>query len=449
MENSNLRVAVIGSGVAGLGASWLLSLRHRVSLYEKASYFGGHANTVTVGAPEGQVPIDTGFIVYNTACYDNLVAWFERLGVETAETNMSFAVSLKDGEIEYSSNGLTGLVGTMQNALRPGHWRMLRDALLFFGDAQRDLHDATLKSVPLGEYLERRGYGRGFVDHHILPMACAIWSTPEEHVLDFPTTAFLRFFANHGLLRAFARPKWRTVSGGSRSYVKKALEGLAGEAFAARGVRRILRQPSGVIVEDDTGKREHYDHVVLATHADQALGLLGDADDEERDVLGSFRYASNNAVLHTDATLMPQRRRLWASWNYLSGRGHQAGALSDSYWMNKLQPLATRQDYFVTLNPWRDITPGRVVQSFHYDHPMFDERAIAAQSRIWPLQGRRRTWFCGSYAGYGFHEDALQSGLEVAERLGGVERPWRLASPSDRLSLDLTRIEAGRLEAAQ
>ncbi len=449
MNKSNLRVAVIGSGVAGLSASWLLSRRHRVSLYEKADRFGGHANTVTVDAPEGAVPIDTGFIVYNTACYDNLVAWFDRLGVETVGTNMSFAVSLNQGAIEYSSNGLTGLVGTLQNARRPSHWRMLRDALLFFGDARRDLDDRSLMHVPLGEYLEQRGYGRGFVDHHILPMACAIWSTPEEHVLEFPTAAFLRFFANHGLLRAFARPKWRTVCGGSQSYVQKALEGLAGEAFSSRGVRHILRQPSGVIVEDETGMREQYDHVVLATHADQALMMLGDADAEERAVLGSFRYASNRAILHTDAALMPRRRRLWASWNYMSGADTQAGMLSVSYWMNRLQPLATRQNYFVTLNPWRDIASEHVVRTFAYDHPMFDERAMAAQSRIWPMQGRRRTWFCGSYAGYGFHEDALQSGLEVAERLGGVKRPWQLASPSDRLSLDDLRSEPALLEAAQ
>jgi uncharacterized protein len=435
MSYPPLRIGVLGAGVSGLSAAWLLAKRHRVTLFERESRPGGHCNTLTVEAPEGPRNIDTGFIVYNTRSYPNLMSWFDHLGVEWAPTSMSFAVSLDQARIEYSSNAPLGLLGAKRNLFRASHWRMLRDVTRFFRTAQKDLAQQSLGNVALGEYLSARGFGRGFVDHHILPMACAIWSTPEEHVLDFPAAAFIRFFANHGLLQAFGRPEWRTVEGGSRTYVDRVLAEFQGELKLGAAVQRIARTEDGVHVEDAQGGRHQFDHVVIAAHADDALAMLSDADGEERRLLGAFQYADNAAVLHTDRAMMPRRRRLWASWNYIAVRGQGGQRLCVSYWMNSLQPLRTKQDYFVTLNPIDAIADSDMLATIAYKHPMFNAAAMAAQRELWSLQGRRRTWFCGSYFGYGFHEDGLQSGLAVAEQLGNVRRPWQLENPSDRLSL--------------
>ena len=435
MSYPPLRIGVIGTGVSGLSAAWLLAKRHRVTLFEREARPGGHCHTITVDAPEGPRNVDTGFIVYNTQCYPNLMAWFDHLGVACARTSMSFAVSLNDARIEYSSNAPFGLLGAKRNLFRVSHWRMLRDVTRFFRTAREDLAAQSLGNIPLGDYLNQRGFRRGFVDHHILPMGGAIWSTPEEHVLDFPAAAFIRFFANHGLLQATNRPEWRTVDGGSRTYVDKVLGEFRGELRLGAPIIRVTRTEEGVHVEDGQGGRHDFDHVVIAAHADDALAMLADADAEERRLLGAFQYADNTAVLHTDRAMMPRRRRLWASWNYIAAKGQGAQRLCVSYWMNSLQPLRTKQDYFVTLNPIDEIAETDRLATIAYKHPMFNGAAMAAQPELWSLQGRNRTWFCGSYFGYGFHEDGLQSGLAVAEQLGGVRRPWDLENPSDRLSL--------------
>lgn len=430
-------IAVIGSGISGLSAAWLLSRAHDVTLYEQDGRLGGHSNTVDVpigGDGQGRLPVDTGFIVFNEACYPNLIALFDRLDVPTSPTDMGFSVSIDAGRYEYSGNGIGGLFGQSSNLLRPGHWRMVADLLRFFREAPKADGALSGYDVSLGDYLATQRYSDEFIARHILPMAAAIWSTPSADVLEFPLSAFLRFFSNHGLLQVRNRPLWRTVRGGSREYVRRLTADMNAEIRAGEPVRAVTRSLEGVEIVTRQGSRS-FDGVVLATHADDALRLLADADGEERQLLGSFRYARNRAVLHRDATFMPRRRRLWSSWNYLGiGEGLNR-RLSVTYWMNKLQPLGEAPELFVTLNPACDFAAEHEIAAFDYAHPMFDARAMSAQRGLWRLQGRRRTWFCGSYFGYGFHEDGIQSGLAAAEAVGGVRRPWQVVDESGRIHL--------------
>lgn len=423
------KIAVVGSGIAGLGAAWLLARRHDVTLIEQEARLGGHSNTVEMATPDGPIAVDTGFIVYNTASYPNLIALFAALGVPTAPTRMSFAVSLDDGSYEYKGSG-AGLFGQPSNLIKADHWRMAADILRFFKLARALEAAGNDHGLSLGAWLAANGFSRAFTEQHILPMGAAIWSTPARDILDFPALAFARFFANHGLLQVRNRPEWRTVVGGSRVYVGKMVADQPIAVVSGNGARRIVRRPDEVEITLGSGSTLRFDHVVIATHADQALALLADGDALERGTLSCFRYAPNRAVLHGDPSLMPKRRRLWASWNFI---GTDDGRLAVSYWMNSLQPLPTRQPCFVTLNPVRPPAAELTVASYDYTHPMFDAQALAAQRELWALQGRRRTWFAGSYFGYGFHEDALQAGLAVAEDLGDVARPWRVDEPSGRI----------------
>lgn len=443
------RIAVVGSGIAGLSAAWLLSKRHDVTLIEAEARPGGHSNTVDARASGRAVPVDTGFIVYNTASYPNLIALFQHLGVETAATDMSFAVSLDAGRYEYAGSSVTSLFGQPSNLLRPSHWRMLADVLRFFREAPDLARNDTDPDLTLGDYLASSGYCDAFVTRHILPMAAAIWSTPSRDVLRFPAAAFVRFFMNHGLLQVSNRPQWRTVVGGSRAYVRRLLDDFDGEVVLGDPVERIVRSAGKVTIATARGERQ-FDDCVIATHADDALALLTDATADERRLLGSFRYARNRAVLHTDPSLMPERRRLWSSWNYLGAGSGQDATLAVTYWMNKLQPLGSdAPELFVTLNPSRGIGARDTVASFDYAHPMFDAAAMRAQRQLWRLQGARNTWFCGSYFGYGFHEDGLQSGLAVAEDIGGVRRPWHVAGESDRIHIVPHSARRPVLEAAE
>lgn len=428
-------VAVIGSGIAGLSAAWLLSRAHKVTLFEGEPRPGGHSNTVDAVCAGRAVGVDTGFIVYNTASYPNLIALFDRLGVETAPTDMGFAVSLGGGALEYSGSSVLSLIGHGRNALRPGHWQMIADILRFFREAPRLLETGIDPDVSLGDYLMRERYSRAFIEHHILPMAAAIWSTPSRRVLDFPALSFVRFFSNHGLLQISNRPQWRTVVGGSRTYVRRLLADFDGEVRLGAAVTGVTRRPDGVLVSTATASRA-FDACVVATHADDALRLLTDPDEEEQRLLSAFPYAQNHAVLHADAALMPHRRRLWSSWNYLGGATGLSSSLAVTYWMNKLQPLGTdTPDLFVTLNPQTRPRAGSEIASFDYAHPVFDAAALRAQRELWRLQGRRQTWFCGSYFGFGFHEDGIQAGLAAAESIGGVRRPWSVPEESSRITL--------------
>lgn len=438
-------IAVVGSGISGLSAAWLLSQKYSVTLFEKDDRFGGHSNTVVVKTEDGTIPVDTGFIVYNPVNYPNLTALFQHIGVDTVATDMSFAVSAEQGKIEYNGNGLGGIFATWSNLFNPRVWRMLIDVLRFYRECKH-WPDQISEQTTLGQLLEQKGFSNELRDLHLIPMGAAIWSTPASQMLEYPALSFLRFCQNHGLLQVNDRPQWHTVKGGSREYVRKLIAQIQPSTICNRGVRRIIRREDGVELIDSRGEQRHFDEVVLACHADQALALLSDASEQEQLLLGAFEYQRNRAILHSDTRLMPRNRKVWSSWNYLSQDGlnsqnnstensgsGQEGSLAVSYWMNKLQPLATEQPLIVTLNPPVEPEEGSIHCSFLYDHPVFSENAISAQQELYKLQGQNRTWFCGSYFGYGFHEDGLQSGLAVAEALGAPKRPWSVAEESGRI----------------
>jgi predicted NAD/FAD-binding protein len=422
-----LKIAVIGSGISGLSCAWLLSQKHEVVLYEKADRLGGHTNTVTANAATGPIAVDTGFIVFNEATYPNLIALFDHLGVASRATDMSFSVSLEDGAFEYAA---PALFAQRRNMLRPRFWSMLSEVMRFYREAPAALAALDDPNLSLGAFLQQGRFSTAFRDDHLLPMAAAIWSSPTEALMDYPAASFLRFCDNHGLLQLVGRPLWRTVIGGSRTYVDRIGAALGDGVRTGRDVVGVQRTGDGVVVSERNGRRERFDHVVIATHADQALNLLAEPSAAERRTLGAFRYSRNLAVLHTDPALMPKRRRAWASWNYIGSDG----GLCVSYWMNKLQGLPG-QDLFVTLNPPQPPRPDALLRSELYEHPIFDAAALQAQGALWDLQGEGGVWFCGAHFGAGFHEDGLQSGLAVAEQLGGVRRPWNVADESGRIQI--------------
>lgn len=420
-----LDIAVIGAGISGMSCAWLLGQRHRVTLYEREGRLGGHSNTIDVLCGDRLVPVDTGFIVYNERNYPNLTQLFRHLDVGTEATDMSFGVSLDRGRLEYNAGDWLGMAAQPTNLLRPRYWRMLSDVMRFFRRAP-DLLDEPGAGVSLGAWLAREGYGRGFVEDHLLPMGAAIWSVPPREMLEFPAKSFVQFFHNHGLLELRDRPRWRTVSGGSREYVRRLMGDAPATTRLAAAVTDVRSSGANVLVTDRTGATRRFDHVIIAAHADEALGMLADATPVERRVLGAFRYQRNRAVLHRDPALMPRRRRAWAAWNYIAERRAGDGydlSLSVTYWMNQLQNLDPRHPLFVTLNPIREPDDALTIATFDYDHPAYDAGALAAQLELPMIQGARQVWFCGSYCGYGFHEDGLAAGLSVAERFG-VQRPW-------------------------
>lgn len=418
------RIAVIGSGIAGLAAARELSrpgsARH-VSLFEAGAHFGGHANTVDVTLDGVRHGVDTGFLVYNERTYPGLIRLFAELGVPTTASDMSFSVQARDSGLEWSGSNLSSVFAQRRNLLKPAFWRMLQDILRFnrlaTALAERDQDLALAQST--AEFLDQHGFGPSFREWYLLPMIACIWSCPREQMLAFPIGTLIRFCHNHGLLQITQRPQWMTVRGGSREYVRRIVAELP-DARLNTPVLAVRRVPAGALVRSHHGA-EHFDQVVFACHSDQTLRLLGDdASDDERAVLGAIRYQPNRAVLHTDTRLMPRQRSAWAAWNHETGTeagAHGQRGVCLHYWINRLQPLPWAQPVIVSLNPLREPDPAQVIQSFEYEHPVFDQAAVAAQARVAQLQGQRRSWFCGAWTGYGFHEDGLRSGLAVAQAL--------------------------------
>ena len=426
-----LKIAVVGTGIAGLSAAWLLSKRHEVTVFEADNRIGGHSHTVDSGG----APVDTGFIVYNEATYPNLTALFAHLDVPTKASDMSFAVSMDGGKLEYAGTNLAGLFAQRSNLASPRFWSMLRDLVRFYLHAPGAVRDLD-PSTSLNDYLDSADYGKAFREDHLYPMAAAIWSTPALEIGNYPAISFVRFCENHGLLKFVRRPTWRTVDGGSRAYVERLAAPFRDRVRIGTPVNAIRRLNGAVEISTWGGECEWFDHVVIGTHADQALKMLGDRSPREAELLSAFAYSDNETVLHRDETLMPRRRRVWASWNYIADSvrdGDAAFKPCVTYWMNRLQGIADPRPIFVTLSPNHPPTEDKDVWRGRYQHPLFNVATLKAQKQLWSLQGQDNTWFCGSYFGSGFHEDAIQAGLAVGESLGGVARPWSVKSDSGRI----------------
>lgn len=426
MTDRRQRIAVVGSGIAGLTCAHVLGPHHDVVLFEADPRLGGHSNTVDVVDPEaGTVAVDTGFIVHNDRNYPNLVRLFAELGVRTIDTEMSFAVTDRDPAsptcgLTYRATSPNTLFADRRNLARPAMWRMLRDVARFYRDANAFLA-APNDRISLDDFLIANGYGREFLDLHLIPMGAAVWSADPATFGEFPALSLLTFLSNHGLLGVRDRPQWRSIPGGSRVYVRAIADRFAGEIRTSSPVLRVERRhhdDEGVVVVTRSG-RESFDRVVLAVHSDQALRMLADPSPSELGILGSVRYQRNRATLHTDTGLLSPRRRAWAAWNYdCRPGGPTGGAATVTYDMTALQHLSGRDRYLVSLNSDEHIDPDRVIRTFDYAHPVFDRAAVDAQSRFDEIDGTGGVHYCGAWWGHGFHEDGIRSGLRVCARLG-------------------------------
>jgi hypothetical protein len=410
-----MHIAVIGAGVSGLTAAYLLGREHQVTVYEAADYLGGHTQTHDIELAGKTYAVDTGFIVCNPGNYPLFTRLLDELGVATQPTTMTFALRDERSGLEYNAGTSGGLFVQKRRLFSPRHWRMIADILRFYRRAP------TLLSEPgpgptLGEYLERERYSDGFRDDHIVPMASALWSSPSAQILRFPAKYLLAFMANHHMLQVENRPEWRVVRGGSRSYVRALISHWKAQARTSAPVRAVTRTADAIEVRTDAAA-ERYDRVVMACHSDQALALLGQPSAAEREILGAIGYQTNDTVLHTDANLLPRSRRAWAAWNALTPR-QPSGACTVSYCMNLLQGLDAPEPLVVTLNCTPAIDPSKVLRRMTYHHPIYSRESVAAQGRRGEIDGVDRIFFCGAYWGWGFHEDGVRSAVEVAAALG-------------------------------
>jgi predicted NAD/FAD-binding protein len=410
------RIAVIGAGISGMGAAHLLAKNHSVVLFEEEGRLGGHARTVLAGR-NGDQPVDTGFIVFNYATYPNLTKLFAKLEVPVAKSDMGFGVSIDGGRMEYALRNMNSLIARRRNAVTPAFWRMVRDILRFNAKAEALAADPKMT---IGQLLDALGTGPWFRDYYILPFSGAIWSTPTRDILDFPAQALVRFFKNHGLLDPNGNHQWYTVDGGSIQYVSRlatSLERRGVDIRLSAGVAAVRRTGLGAEVRTHGAEWEGFDEVVFATHSDTTLSLLSDATGVERTALSAIRYQPNEAVLHADTTVMPQRKSAWASWVYTEEKGAPRDRIGVSYWMNSLQPIPKSDPMFVTLNPSRPIRDELIYDQVTFAHPVYDVAALAAQSTVRAINGQNRTWFCGAWMKNGFHEDGIASAVDVVEAM--------------------------------
>lgn len=431
-----MRIAIVGSGISGLGTARLLQQRgHQVTLFEAEPRLGGHTHTVDVTLDGVTAPVDTGFLVFNERTYPKLTALFDELGVASVPSQMSFAVRVEDRDLEWAGTDLAAVFAQPRNALLPDFWRMLADIVRFNRTAVATATAAASGEPTLGAFLDRGRYSAAFRDWYLLPMAAAIWSAPQREILAFPLRTFVRFCHNHGLLQLADRPQWRTVAGGGRRYVERIAADLD-DVRLATAVTRIVRRSGGIDLHA-AGCTERFDEVVLACHSDQALALLADPSAAESRHIGRIRYQPNRVVLHTDAALLPRRRRTWSAWNYLAGAGGDEDRdrpVCVSYLINKLQPLPFDRPVIVTLNPAREPDARRVLREFTYDHPLLDTAAIEAQAAVNAMQGQRHTWYAGAWLGYGFHEDGLASAHAVAAGIDSRTRTGAATPAAPRIA---------------
>jgi predicted NAD/FAD-binding protein len=412
-----MKVAVVGSGISGLGAAWLLTRKHDVHVFEKRSRLGGHTHTVVHDLEGRDLPLDTGFIVFNEKTYPLLTRLFNELSVETQTSEMSFSVSCLDPDIEYASHSLSGLFAKRSLLFSPAHLRMLGDVVRFGRRGRQILAGAGDPGPTIGEFLEDERFSEYFARFYLMPMVSAIWSSGTELAADYPRDPLLRFLDNHGLLQVTGQPGWRTVVGGSSSYIAPLTRPFDDRVHLGNGVERIHRSSDEVELVLDDGSRHHFDHVVVAAHADQALRILAEPTEDEAELLGQWSYSFNDTWLHTDATLMPRRRQAWASWNYLMSSASQESA-SLTYHLNRLQRLDENREYLVSLNPETEPAPESVIRRMSYSHPMYTPQSVETQKELPRLNGLNRTHFCGAYFGNGFHEDGFASAVAVADDLG-------------------------------
>jgi len=412
------KIAIIGSGISGLGAAYLLKDKYDLTLYEKNSYFGGHARTLAV---KDQLPIDTGFIVFNKNTYPNLIGLFKELNIPFVKSDMSFGVSINQGELEYGSKKAHALFAQKRNLLSSRFWRLLFDIVRFNRVSKKRLAKKNISSgLSLRDYLKEISVSQWFCEYYLVAMGAAIWSTPLEKMYDFPALTFLQFFENHGLLNILQPIQWYTIDGGSRIYVNKILACLEKSGVVFKGAAKKVVRSDHIEILDENDERTNFDNVIFATHSDQALALLDQPTDEEKTILSEISYQKNLAVLHQDSRLMPKRKAAWSSWAYIANKKNE---ISLSYWMNSLQPLATNENYFVTLNPTIKPMQHLIIDEYFFEHPVFNQAAIKAQEKLITLQGCLNTYYCGAYHRYGFHEDGLWSATNVANMLG-VTTPW-------------------------
>lgn len=420
MDQEVPKAAVVGGGVAGITAAYLLSQKFAVTVFERNEYLGGHTNTrVIEDGPDAGTPVDTGFIVCNPTNYPRFYRFLDRLGVPRRDSDMSFGYYAEESGLCYVGPALKEFVQAPHNFLSIKFLGMLVEQRSFNRRALRDIGTSKLRGESLGEYVRGHGYSQYFCDNYLMPLAASIWSSPEEDIYSFPAETFITFFRNHGMLELHKRPNWQTVVGGSHKYIEAFRKVFAGQILTASPVRSVERASNGAKVRLADGSTLDFDTLVLATHADEALALLADPSETEREVLGKWRYHRSRITLHTDESLLPQPRRLWASWNYIRKQGRdRAFGVPITYYMNRLQGLRTKVDYFVTLNADQSIASDKIIYETEYTHPAYTSEAVEGRSALLADRSKPNTYFCGSYLGYGFHEDAVSSAVDVAEQLG-------------------------------